>query len=381
MTLRNNHPLSDPWRLPLPLNAPVRYRPDLEQIKADEQTAIDSINESMRFIVGKTHADQGKALRGVHAKSHALLQAELTVHEGLPPELTQGIFAEPGRIFPALVRISSIAGDMLPDTVSLPRGFSIKIFDVPGERLAGSEDDTTQDFLFATAPAFSAPDAAGFAKSLKLVAQTTDRVEGLKIAMSAVLRPLVRLLQGLGIEIGILKALGGYPENHVLGERYFTQVPIRFGDFVAKLDVVPRSANFRGLTGERVDLGRGPNVLRDTAADVIGREGGEWTLRAQLCRDLSTNPIEDSSVAWPEDGNPYLDIATITVAPQMSWSDSRSRVMDDQMSFRPWRGVEAHRPLGNIMRARRQSYPVSVDTRAALNGCPIHEPKQPPAGL
>ncbi|MDH4441854.1 MAG: catalase family protein [Rhizobium sp.] len=365
----------------MPLNAPVRYRPDLEQIKADEQTAIDSINESMRFIVGKTHADQGKALRGVHAKSHALLQAELTVHEGLPPELTQGIFAEPGRIFPALVRISSIAGDMLPDTVSLPRGFSIKIFDVPGERLAGSEDDTTQDFLFATAPAFSAPDAAGFAKSLKLVAQTTDRVEGLKIAMSAVLRPLVRLLQGLGIEIGILKALGGYPENHVLGERYFTQVPIRFGDFVAKLDVVPRSANFRGLTGERVDLGRGPNVLRDTAADVIGREGGEWTLRAQLCRDLSTNPIEDSSVAWPEDGNPYLDIATITVAPQMSWSDSRSRVMDDQMSFRPWRGVEAHRPLGNIMRARRQSYPVSVDTRAALNGCPIHEPKQPPAGL
>jgi hypothetical protein len=381
MTLRKNHPLSDPWRFPLPLNAPVRYRPDLEQIKADEQTAIDSINESMRFIVGKTHADQGKALRGVHAKSHALLQAELKVHEGLPPELTQGIFAEPGRVFPALVRISSIAGDMLPDTVSLPRGFAIKIFDVPGERLAGSEDDTTQDFLFATAPAFSAPDAAGFAKSLKLVAQTTDRVEGLKIAMSAVLRPLVRLLQGLGIEIGILKALGGYPENHVMGERYFTQVPIRFGDFVAKLDVVPRSANFRGLTGERVDLGRGPNVLRDTAADVIGRDGGEWTLRAQLCRDLAANPIEDSSVAWPENGNPYLDIATITVAPQMSWSDGRSRVMDDQMSFRPWRGVEAHRPLGNIMRARRQSYPVSVDTRAALNGCPIHEPKQPPAGL
>ncbi|MBE7213154.1 MAG: catalase, partial [Gluconacetobacter diazotrophicus] len=34
----------------------------------------------------------------------------------------------------------------------------------------------------------------------------------------------------------------------------------------------------------------------------------------------------------------------------------------------------AHRPLGNINRARREPYQHSAAFRQGFNGCPIHEP-------
>lgn len=362
----------------MPISPPIPYRPDLETPSADEQAAIDDIKESMLYIIGKTHEDLGHAQRGVHAKSHALLEATVTVHDNLPEELAQGIFAISGRTYPAIIRISTIPGDPLRDSVSLPRGFAIKLFGVEGDRLPDSEDDVTQDFLFASAPAFAAPDAAGFAKNLKLISRTTDRVEWAKSALSWILRPIVRGLEAMGADAGALKAMGGYPETHPLGEHYYTQVPSRFGAYVAKLDIIPRSESFKRLIDMRIDLSEGPDVLREAVAEVMAQEGGEWTLRAQLCRNLQTQPIEDASVAWPEEESPYLEIATISVSPQTGWSEGRSLAVDDGLTFRPWRGVEAHRPLGNVMRARKQVYPVAANRRGELIGCPMHEPKQRP---
>ena len=357
---------------------PVPYSRDVETPAEDEQSAIDTINEQLLYIIEKTHEDLGHAQRGVHAKSHALLEGTLTVHDGLATELSQGIFSKGGREYPVLIRISTIPGDPLRDSVSLPRGFALKIIGVDGIRLDGSEDEVTQDFLFASAPAFAAPDAAGFAKNLKLVAPTTDRVEWAKSALSWVLRPMARAYEALGGDAGFLKALGGYPETNPLSDHYYTQVPIRFGDFIAKLDIVPASQNLLDIRDERIDLSEGPDVLREHVAQVISSNGGTWKLRAQLCRDLEENPIEDASVVWPEENNPYLEIATIRVPSQTSWSEGRSAKLDDGISFRPWQGVEAHRPLGNVMRARKQAYPVSASARARLTGCPIHEPRQAP---
>ena len=47
------------------------------------------------------------------------------------------------------------------------------------------------------------------------------------------------------------------------------------------------------------------------------------------------------------------------------------------MSFSPWHGLAAHRPLGSVTRARRMAYPVSAGFRVERNGCPIHEPTRP----
>ncbi len=44
----------------------------------------------------------------------------MVVKPGLPPELAQGLFATPGT-HKAFMRLSTNAGDILPDAVSLPR--------------------------------------------------------------------------------------------------------------------------------------------------------------------------------------------------------------------------------------------------------------------
>jgi hypothetical protein len=115
------------------------------------------------------------------------------------------------------------------------------------------------------------------------------------------------------------------------------------------------------------------NAIRDEIAAPLAKEGGTWTLRAQLRRDAGANPVEDASIVWPEESNPYLPVATLTVKPQEGWSPERSHLVDDKKAFSPWHGIAALQPLGIIGRARRYIYPILSDYRGALNGCPIHE--------
>jgi hypothetical protein len=90
-------------------------------------------------------------------------------------------------------------------------------------------------------------------------------------------------------------------------------------------------------------------------------------------RSTSYGSLSAASVVWPEESNPYLPVATLTVKPQEGWSPERSHLVDDKMAFSPWHGIAAHQPLGIIVRARRYIYPILSDYRGALNGCPIHE--------
>ena len=109
-------------------------------------TAAEGAGDAAMTREGETTAARhGHAVRTSHAKSHGLLKGELRVLEGLPPELRQGLFAEP-RGYPALVRLSNVPGEILEDSVSTQRGMAIKILEVPGERLPG-HDAPTQDFV------------------------------------------------------------------------------------------------------------------------------------------------------------------------------------------------------------------------------------------
>ena len=60
-----------------------------------------------------------------------------------------------------------------------------------------------------------------------------------------------------------------------------------------------------------------------------------FELRAQIWTDAETQPIEDTSVEWPEAETPYLTVATLMLPRQAAYSDARQRYFDDVMSFRP----------------------------------------------
>lgn len=353
---------------------PVRYSPDLERPAPEEAQVQAGMIAQFARIQGTTLKDYGHAVRGVHAKSHGLLTGRLTVLDGLPPALAQGLFATPGD-HDAVLRLSTNPGDILDDSVSTPRGLALKVLGVTGERLPGSEGNATQDFVLANAPAFVAPDATAFLKSLKLLAATTDTPQVFKKAFSALMRGVEAALEAVGTKSPTVIALGGHPETHILGETFYSQAPLRWGDHVAKVAVAPVSPELTALTGAALNVNGKPNGLREAVSAFFAGQGGTWELRAQLLTNPETMPVEDASVPWPETESPYVAVARITVPPQASWSDDKVRRLDDGLAFSPWHGLAAHRPLGSIMRARRAVYPESAGFRATHNGCPIREPR------
>jgi hypothetical protein len=48
--------------------------------------------------------------------------------------------------------------------------------------------------------------------------------------------------------------------------------------------------------------------------------------------------------------------------------------VNEEMSFSPWHALAAHRPLGAIMRVRKQVYEAAARFRAQHNHLPIREP-------
>jgi len=272
------------------------------------------------------------------------------------------------------MRYSTIPGDMLDDNVSTPRGLALKVMGVDGQRLPGSEDATTQDLVMVNGPVFSVPNAKKFLGTLKQLAGTTDKAPGLKKALSTALQGVEKALEAVGGKSATLIALGGHPETNVLGETYYTQVPVRYGDYIAKLSIAPSSAGVKALTGAKVDLADKPDGLRVAVVDFFTTNGAEWEIRAQLCTDLAKMPVEDASVQWPEEDSPYVTVARIVAKPQSAWDAAKSAAIDDGLAFSPWHGLAAHRPLGSVMRARKQTYEMSKRFRAEHNHVTIEEP-------
>jgi hypothetical protein len=151
---------------------------------------------------------------------------------------------------------------------------------------------------------------------------------------------------------------------------------VLFGDFIAKISVAPISAELSALKQSSLNVNGVPNGLRQAVVAFFKNSGGVWEVRAQLCTDLELMPIENAAVVWSEETSPYRPIARITVEPQIAWSEARSSVVDDGMQFSPWHGLAAHRPLGGIMRARKEVYEMAKKFRAERNGRVIEEPRE-----
>lgn len=354
---------------------PVPYSSDVETESEDEAEVIAELGETMLKMSKIMLDHSGHASRSVHAKSFGLLRGSLEVLPGLPAELAQGLFAVP-KTYHVIVRFSTPPSEQLDDRVSLPRAVALKILGVEGRRLAGSESDTTQDFLMVDGPVFAAKDAKHFLRQLKLLAATTDKAEGGKRALSVVLRGTAAALGAVGVEATSLESMGGHPKTHPLGASFFTQAPHRFGDYIAKLSLAPSSASLTSLVDEPLSEGlqKDPDGLRGAVSEFFASNSGEWELRTQLNTDLKRMPIEDHSVEWSQEESPYVAVARLKIESQPAWSEAQSRAMEDGLSFNPWHGLEDHRPLGGVMRARKVVYPASVAFRGSANGCPIHEP-------
>ena len=363
------------------------YSPALEVVADDEHVTFDELSRVMQHITRKMASHYRHAYRPVHAKSHGVLVGTLEVLPGLAPELAQGLFAQPGS-YPVVFRFSTNPGDLLADNVSSPRGLAMKVLNVAGEQLPSNAGNTTQDFVCVNANAFAAPDPKGFLGAIKLFDKTLDIPEPVKHGVSVVAQAANTVLKAVHLPSTTLEGIGA-PATHILGESFSTVVPLRYGDFVAKIGFAPASDNLKALTGKHVDLGADYNALEELIRRFFRHEGGTWDVKVQLAlaedaalkEEEKSFPIEKADTVWPEaehkgkPGSPWQTVGQITVAAQETYSDARQLFVDEQLSFTPWHALAAHRPLGGIMRSRLKAYEEAAKYRAQRNKRVVSEPK------
>ncbi|MFH8624136.1 catalase family protein [Streptomyces vietnamensis] len=350
----------------------VAYRPDLEQPFPNEEELIRQVVEAMGKANQQVADKHRHGLRDAHAKSHGVLAGELRVQPNLPAHLAQGLFAEPAT-YPVIVRFSSAPGDLRSDQVPVQRGLAIKVIGAPGPR-ALDDGFTTQDFLLVNHPTLPFGNIAEYAKLQDLLEkqprQSDQQLQLTGAAARVAAKALTRAGRPLPPAVETLAA----SNDHILGETFHSMAALRYGDHVAKISAAPRSANVKALTGSRVGRKAGESALRDLVVDFFAHDSAEYDIRAQLCTDIERMPVEDASVLWPEELSPHETVAVLHLPAQDAYSDARRRYADDALSFSPWHALEAHRPLGSIMRSRRAAYPASSDFRHRLNGIEPEEP-------
>lgn len=354
-------------------NSFVRYADSVEVVPDHEHEVIDQILQSMHRLSDRTQKEQdGHAIRVSHAKSHGFAVGTLEVLGDLPEPLRQGLFAAPKRC-DVLVRLANVPGEIITDAVSTQRGMAIKVLGVEGEKLPGHSGDT-QDFVLDTGNRFAAKDAKEFLATHLVLEHAPQIPEALKEAVSKTSFVTNKALHALGKDSAHLDFVGS-PRIHPLAEAYYTQVPIRYGDYVAKLAVVPTTPAQIALEDDVLDTAKDPNALRTATVSYLRDHDAVFDIRVQLCTDLEKMPVEDGTAEWSEDESPYRTVARLTLPRQEAYSDARRAYGDDRLAFSPAHSLAAHRPLGSIMRARLRAYPEMSRHRRSQNGQPLTEPK------
>lgn len=351
----------------------LQYRDDLERVSSDEQSTIDEITDLMAEAQRNVAKKYDKTLRISHAKAHAFAEGELTVHDDLPPELAQGLFARPGR-YEVIARLSQAPGEILDDReVSSPRGFALKVFGVEGPMLPGHEAASTQDFVFDTGKKFINSDLKAFLANFAVTAKLGPKLpEAVKGAVSKGAEAANAALHSVGAGSPKLDFYG-HPSYHPLAEAYFSQIALRYGDYVAKIAFVPANPALEELYRTRVEA-HDANALREVTREFFANNAAEYDVKVQLATDSERMPVEDPMVEWPEDESPYRTVARIVLPPQRLDDEQLQIAFDDDLSFSPAHTLAAHRPLGAIGRARLQVYPVIAALRRSANGRPLSEP-------
>lgn len=354
-----------PWQ-----QQPIRYSADLEKPSPREEADIAKIMAKLLKNNERAYDKYKHGLRDAHAKSHAILRGELIVNEGLPPELAQGLFAEP-RTYPVIARLSSTSGVRRSDKTRGVRGLGLKVLGVQGEKILPDDPSTNQDFVMVTHEDFLFADAHAYAGLGMITASLLARLSDQALWLGS---ELLDLVSKAGIKLPDNLKVFIAPNRPILGLEFFSSAPFRHGDHVAKYRFAPASENVKTLSGQLLPRNPAPEQHRDMIAEFFADQTAEFDFSAQLCTDPVAMPIEDAGKNWDNDISPYVSVAKIVFGPQNPYSALRRAYGDDVLAFNSWRGLAEHRPLGSINRLKKTVYESSADYRHRVNRIDRHEP-------
>ncbi len=275
--------------------------------------------------------------RSLHRKQLLALRGSFEVLADLPGHARHGLFAKPAS-YEAWVRLSNGGTDIQSDRKPDIRGFAIKIRGLGGPGALGSGPTDCQDFLLINHPAFAFAGADEF----------VGLVKNLSKGPGALLGYLVSRYGFFGA-LGLMKDFARTFKRPFTGfatEPFYTATPIACGPYAARVRLLPASTEPRA------------GASADWAADVRSRLAHgplRFELQLQFFVDEASTPIEDASVDWPEEVAPYVTVGVLTLPPQAADDESLTQAIE-AAAFDPWAALMEHRPLGEVMRARKVVY-------------------------
>ena len=367
----------------------VRYGPDVEQPEPGFDQSLQEVLDGMKRHMGGSVQSEGigRMVRDAHAKGYGLAQGEVEILRGLPDAYAQGIYAKPGR-HEAMVRFSNgtnhVGGDRFLGPIT---GIGLKIFGIEGRTLLEDEPEShTFDYAMINHPVF-------FVNTFKHYIVIQALFANIGKAPPHPLSPdekraelhrfLYAWVTGKGTlppdewaweELGAFLQLAQHKPTNLLLSTYWTMGAVRHGDYVAKVRVAPVPAFADRVVRRALDLSSADEVFRPALVAELHERPYEFDIQVQLSTDPTRMPVEKTTVRWSEELSPYVTVAKLRLPQQdIGGEDNFERM--DKTSMSPWRVTEEHRPLGNVMRARKEVYRQSSILRHQTNNQERREPR------
>ncbi|MBM3643144.1 MAG: catalase [Alphaproteobacteria bacterium] len=311
-----------------------------ERIAADEADRHAAYARTLVEIQRAKSSKYGPG-RTLHRKQLAGARGTLEILDGLPEHARQGLFARPG-VHPATVRMSNGAPDRQSDKVPDIRGFAVSVGGVSGPSALGGTTER-QDFLLINQTYFLSADSREFMALVPAAARSPLALVGHLFGTYGPLGGFRRLREAFR---GLGKPFDGYAT-----ERFDTVLPHACGAWAMRVRLTPEGAQAARPKGMS---------FTDDVRDRLARGPLAWTMELRFFVDEATTPIEDASRDWPEAETPVVPVGRLVLPPQDVASSADAT---EAHAFDPWAGLAAHRPLGEVMRARKVAYRASQQGR------------------
>lgn len=284
--------------------------------------------------------------RALHRRQVVGLQGKLTVNADLPPHLNQGVFVA-GAQYECLLRLSDASWTVHSDASPDIHGIGLSLRGVSGPGALGFETDR-QDFLFTERSVFGFATSREFGALVKAASQGQAALGKFFIATYGPIK---------GPLMAAKMATESKPFLGFATSTFNTLVALQVGPYAARVQLAPRQRrrNVKAIVNYTDDIKK-----RLRKADLV------YDVNLQFFVDEKTTPIEDGSVEWSEKISPYVPVAVLTIPVQNCDSPSGQELSTqiEADHFDPWSALVEHKPLGEIMRARKATYFSSVTNRS-----------------
>jgi hypothetical protein len=118
----------------------------------------------------------------------------------------------------------------------------------------------------------------------------------------------------------------------------------------------------------------GPPAERSGSAMRGTLRTGKAVFDFMIQRQKADMPEDNPTVERGQAKSPFETVATVEIPAQDFESEARKRLAEN-ISYSPWHGIRAHRPIGDINEARLEVYRASVRLRHERNGVQYAEPR------